>query len=161
MWTCVRVECSETRSTADAIEEPNLGRDRTVLAGASGVAVLPPTPPSGRVTGTGVPTRLPTSCLSPASTQTRAASDQSVDDPPSEVWRGSRCAATLAGMTSGDDGTLHDSEPSLGGDTIDEAVENSEEGTQAEDTGHTPSGNEPSGDSRGERMKDVVEHDEN
>lgn len=54
MWTCVRVECSETRSTADAIEEPNLGRDRTVLAGASGVAVLPPTPPSGRVTGTGV-----------------------------------------------------------------------------------------------------------
>jgi len=47
-----------------------------------------------------------------------------------------------------------------GGDTIDEAVENSEEGTQAEDTGHTPSGNEPSGDSRGEQMKDVVEHDE-
>ena len=99
-------------------------------------------------------------CLSPASTLTRAASDQSVDDPPSEVWRGSRCAATLAGMTSGDDGTLHDSDPSLGGDTIDEAVENSEEGTQAEDTGHTPSGNEPSGDSRGEQMKDVVEHDE-
>jgi hypothetical protein len=66
----------------------------------------------------------------------------------------------MAGMTSEDDGTLHDSEPSLGGDTIDEAVENSEEGTQAEDTGHTPSGNEPSGDSRGEQMKDVVEHDE-
>ena len=87
-------------------------------------------------------------------------SDQSVDDPPSEVWRGSRCAATMAGMTREDDGTLHDSEPSLGGDTIDEAVENSEEGTQAEDTGHTPSGNEPSGDSRGEQMKDVVEHDE-
>jgi len=39
-------------------------------------------------------------------------------------------------------------------------VENLEEGTQAEDTGHTPSGNEPSGDSRGEQMKDVVEHDE-
>ena len=87
-------------------------------------------------------------------------SAQSVDDPPSEVWRGSRCAATLAGMAREDDGTLHDSEPSLGGDTIDEAVENSEEGTQAEDTGHTPSGNEPSGDSRGEQMKDVVEHDE-
>jgi len=80
--------------------------------------------------------------------------------PPSEVWRGSRCAATLAGMAREDDGPLHDSEPSLGGDTIDEAVENSEEGTQAEDTGHTPSGNEPSGDSRGEQMKDVVEHDE-
>jgi len=95
------------------------------------------------------------------STQTRAGSDQSVDDPPSEVWRGSRCAATLAGMARDDDGTLHDSEPSLGGDTIDEAVENSEEGTQAEDTGHTPSGNEASGDSRGEQMKDVVEHDEN
>ena len=94
------------------------------------------------------------------STQTRAGSDQSVDDPPSEVWRGSRRAATLTGMARDDDGTLHDSEPSLGGDTIDEAVENSEEGTQAEDTGHTPSGNEPSGDSRGEQMKDVVEHDE-
>ena len=58
------------------------------------------------------------------------------------------------------DGTLHDSEPSLSGDTIDEAVENSEEGTQAEDTGHTPSGNERSGDSRVEQMQDVVEHDE-
>ena len=58
------------------------------------------------------------------------------------------------------DGTLHDSEPSLSGDTIDEAVENSEEGSQAEDTGHTPSGNEPSGDSRVEQIKDVVEHDE-
>ena len=80
--------------------------------------------------------------------------------PPSEVWRGLRCAATMAGMTREDDGTLHDSDPSLGGDTIDEAVENSEEGTQAEDTGHTPSGNEPSGNSRGEQMKDVVEHDE-
>jgi hypothetical protein len=63
-------------------------------------------------------------------------------------------------MTREDDGTLHDPEPSLGGDTIDEAVENSEEGTRAEDTGHTPSDNEPSGDSRGEQMKDVVEHDE-
>ena len=81
--------------------------------------------------------------------------------PPFEVWRRSWCAATLAGMTREADGTLHDSEPSLGGDTIDEAVENSEEGTQAEDTGHTPSGNEPSGDSRGEQMKDVVEHEEN
>ena len=58
------------------------------------------------------------------------------------------------------DGTLHDSEPSLSGDTIDEAVENSEEGTQAEDTGHTPSGNEPSGDSRVEQMQEVVEQDE-
>ncbi len=66
----------------------------------------------------------------------------------------------MAHMTSEADGILHDSDPSLGGDTIDEAVENSEEGTQAEDTGHTPSGNEPSGESRGEQMKDVVEHDE-
>ena len=63
-------------------------------------------------------------------------------------------------MAREDDGTLHDSEPSLSGHTIDEAVENSEEGTQAEDTGHTPSGNEPSGDSRVEQMKDVIEHDE-
>ena len=63
-------------------------------------------------------------------------------------------------MARKDEGTLHDSEPSLSGDTIDEAVENSEEGTQAEGTGHTPSGNEPSGDSRVEQMKDVVEHDE-
>jgi hypothetical protein len=63
-------------------------------------------------------------------------------------------------MAGEGDGTLHDSEPSLSGDTIDEAVENSEEGTQAEDTGHTPSGNEPSGDSRVEQMKDVVEQDE-
>jgi hypothetical protein len=74
--------------------------------------------------------------------------------------RGSRCCATLAGMTREGDGTLHDPEPSLSGETIYEAVENLEEGTQAEDTGHTPSGNEPSGDSRGEQMKDVVEHDE-
>lgn len=69
-------------------------------------------------------------------------------------WR--RSSRPLTGRI----GTLHDSEPSLGGDTIDEPVENSEEGTQAEDTGHTPSGNEPSGDSRGEQMKDIVEHDE-
>jgi hypothetical protein len=55
--------------------------------------------------------------------------------------------------------TLHDPEPSLGGDTIDEAVENAEEGTRAEGTGHTPSGNEPSGESRGEQMAEVVEHD--
>jgi hypothetical protein len=66
------------------------------------------------------------------------------------------------GMTSADRGSdpFHDPEPSLGGDTIDEAVENAEEGTQAEDTGHTPSGNEPSGESRAEQMRDVVEHDE-
>jgi hypothetical protein len=63
-------------------------------------------------------------------------------------------------MTREDDDTLHDLEPSLGGATIDEAVESSEEGTQAEDTGHTPSGNEAPGDSRGEQMKDVVDHDE-
>ena len=63
-------------------------------------------------------------------------------------------------MTTEADDTLHDSDPSLGGDTIDEAVENAEEGTQAEDTGHTPSGNEPSGDTRVEQMKDVVERDE-
>lgn len=56
--------------------------------------------------------------------------------------------------------TLHSPEPSLGGDTVDEAVENAEQGTQAEGTGHTPSGNEPSGESRGEQMADVVEHDE-
>jgi hypothetical protein len=56
--------------------------------------------------------------------------------------------------------TLHDPEPSLGGETIDEAVENAEQGTQAEGTGHTPSGNEPSGESRGEQMTEVVEHDE-
>jgi hypothetical protein len=70
---------------------------------------------------------------------------------------------TLLGMTREDDrmpDTFHDPEPSLGGDTIDEAVENAEEGTQAEGTGHTPSGTEPSGDSRGEQMRDVVEHDE-
>ena len=143
----------QSRNPISAVIEPCL----------PGRVAWPSCPPPRQVAGSPGKgsTRLPTSCLSPASTQTRAASDQSVDDPPSEVWRGSRCAATLAGMTSGDDGTLHDSEPSLGGDTIDEAVENSEEGTQAEDTGHTPSGNEPSGDSRGERMKDVVEHDEN
>ncbi len=63
-------------------------------------------------------------------------------------------------MTRDDDGTLHDADPSLGGNTIDEAVENAEEGTHAEGTGHTPSGNEASGDSRVEQMKDVVEHDE-
>jgi hypothetical protein len=56
--------------------------------------------------------------------------------------------------------TLHDPEPSLGGDTIDEAVENAEEGTQAQGSGHTPSGKEPSGESRGEQMAEVVEHDE-
>lgn len=44
-------------------------------------------------------------------------------------------------MTREGDGTLHDPEPSLSGETIYEAVENLEEGTQAEDTGHTPSGN--------------------
>ena len=129
---------------------------RTMLDGASGVAVLPPHTAAWlghREKGPYANTDL---LPSPAPTPTRAASDQSVDDPPSEVWRGSRCAATLAGMTSGDDGTLHDSERSLGGDTIDEAVENSEEGTRAEDTGHTPSGNEPSSDTRGEQMKDVV-----
>jgi hypothetical protein len=66
-------------------------------------------------------------------------------------------------MTPDDDApdTFHDPEPSLGGDTIDEAVENAEAGTLAEDTGHTPSGNEPSGDSRVEQMTDVVEHDDN
>jgi hypothetical protein len=55
---------------------------------------------------------------------------------------------------------LHSPEPSLGGDTGDEAVENAERGTEAGGTGHTPSGNEPSGESRGEQMADVVEHDE-
>jgi hypothetical protein len=63
-------------------------------------------------------------------------------------------------MNREDDGTLHSPDPSLGGETIDEAVENAEEGTQAEDTGHTPSGNEPSGDSRVEQMKDVVDHED-
>jgi hypothetical protein len=66
-------------------------------------------------------------------------------------------------MTRDDDRTpepLQDADPRLGGDTIDEAVENSEDGTQAQDTGHTPSGNEPSGGSRAEQMRDVVEHED-
>ena len=48
----------------------------------------------------------------------------------------------------------------LAGETIDEAVENAEQGTQSEGTGHTPSGNEPSGESRGMQMTEVVEHEE-
>ena len=59
--------------------------------------------------------------------------------------------------TPGSSEPLHSPEPALGGETIDEAVENAERGTQAEDTGHTPSGSEESGESRIEQMDDVVE----
>ena len=50
--------------------------------------------------------------------------------------------------------TLHDGDEQLGGDTVDEAVANAEEGSEVEGA-HTPSGQEPPGGSRVERMADV------
>jgi hypothetical protein len=47
-------------------------------------------------------------------------------------------------------------DPRRGGPTIDAAVANAEEGSQAEGD-HVPSGREPSGDSRVEQMPEVVE----
>lgn len=68
-------------------------------------------------------------------------------------------------MTSSDastpepDESMGSPDHDLGGPTIDAAVENSEEGTQAEGD-HTPSGEAESGESRGEQMVDVVDVDD-
>lgn len=68
-------------------------------------------------------------------------------------------------MTSSDantpdpDESLGNPDHDLGGPTIDDAVASSEEGTAAEGD-HTPSGEAESGESRGEKMADVVEVDD-
>jgi hypothetical protein len=52
--------------------------------------------------------------------------------------------------------SLGSPDPSLGGPTVDAAVENAEEGSQAEGD-HVPSGQAASGESRVEQMPDVVD----